>query len=69
MLGETVVKGIIYDLELYGLLSQNKSELFGIEQIEIALERIFGEAASFLMRPITDALVKESDLALRSKAE
>jgi len=51
LLGETVVNCIIYDLELYGLLSQNKSELFGIEQIEIALERIFGEAASFLMRP------------------
>jgi hypothetical protein len=69
MLGETVVDGIIYDLELYGLLSQNNSGLFGIEQIEIALERIFGEAASFLMRPITDVLVKGSDLALHSKAD
>lgn len=59
VLGDAVVNGIIYDLELYGLLPPNRYELFSLEQIETALERIFGEAASFLTRSITDALFEK----------
>jgi hypothetical protein len=59
MLGDTVVNGIVYDLELYGLLLPNRYELFSLEQIHTALERTFGEAASFLMRSITNALFEK----------
>lgn len=59
MLGQAVVNGIIYDLELYGLLLPNKHEQHTIDQIETALERIFGDAASFLMRQVTNALIEK----------
>jgi hypothetical protein len=56
-LGDTVVDAIIDDLALYGLLANNKDR-FTISQIYIALERMFGDGASLLMRQITDALFR-----------
>lgn len=57
VLGEAFANSIVHDFELYGLLSSNGS--FTLEQIHIALERIFGEGASMLMRLIVKALFEK----------
>jgi len=62
-LGDTVVDAIIDDLALYGLLANNKDR-FSISQIYIALERMFGNGASLLMRQITDALFRTKVAAI-----
>jgi hypothetical protein len=58
LLGDTNVVAIISDVELYGLLTADNRVQFNIEQIYTALERMFGEGASFLIRPINEALLK-----------
>lgn len=60
VLGDTFVKGIIHDLELYGLLAKNERESFAFEDIQAALGRVFGEAAPLLMRLIVKALFEKT---------
>lgn len=59
VLGNTFVNVIIYDLELYGLLPENQTESFTLEQVHIAFERIFGSSAPVLMRLIMKALYEK----------
>jgi len=60
VLGDISVDAMIYDLELYGLLATNERASYSIDQIRMALERIFGtEATNLLIKRIKKALIEE----------
>jgi len=60
MLGDIAVDAMIYDLELYGLLVANERASYSIDQIHLALERIFGsEATNLLIKRVKKALLEE----------
>jgi hypothetical protein len=60
VLGDVSVDAMIYDLELYGLLATNERASYSIDQIHMALERIFGsEATNLLIRRVKKALLEE----------
>ena len=57
LLGRSNVDALIYDLELYGLLAANE-RLFTTDQVQTALERIFGtEATPLLFERVKKALL------------
>lgn len=56
ILGDSVVDAIENNLELYGLLTNNDGR-FTIVQVHTALERMFDEGATFLMRSISASLL------------
>ena len=58
MLGRPAIDAIIDDLENQGIRVTNAHAQYGIEEIQVALENIFGaETTSFLIRHITEALI------------
>jgi len=58
MLGRPAIDAIIDDLENQGIRVTNAHAQYGIEEIQAALENIFGaETTSFLIRHITEALI------------
>jgi len=59
ILGEVSVNAMIHDLELYSLLLANQQ--YSIDQIQMALERMFGrEATTLLIRHVQNALLEEA---------
>jgi hypothetical protein len=59
-LGLATIDAVIYELEFYGLPLENDRE-YSLAEIKIAIEKIFGEAASLFMERFTRALFTITD--------
>ncbi|HEV8404941.1 MAG TPA: hypothetical protein VGQ13_03450 [Nitrososphaera sp.] len=55
-LGRATVDSLIHDLELYDLRLKNDRAEYGLAEIKIAIEKIFGDASSLLLERIIKGL-------------